>query len=115
MRLTELKSGINTLGRTGAGDVEIARLARRARSMYPNLGHDDLEAVLKYLELGLEKDQSDIDDVERNDAEQEHELNIMDKEIDQLDKEVDDLESREETDRELIANLRDTIRILQSR
>ena len=115
MRLTELKSGINTLGRSGIGDIEVARLARRARSMYPNLSHDDLEAVLKYLELGLEKDQADIDNVEHSDAEQEREIGKMDKEIDKLDNEVDDLESKEETDRELIANLRDTIRILQSR
>ena len=115
MKLTELKSGINTVGRSGVGDIEIARLARRARSMYPNLSHDDLEAILKYLDVGLERDQADIDDVERSDAEQERELNKMDKEIDQLDKEVDDLETKEKTDSELIANLRDTIRILQSR
>lgn len=115
MRLTELKSGINTLGRSGIGDIEVARLARRARSMYPNLSHDDLEAVLKYLELGLEKDQADIDNVEHSDAEQEREIGKMDKEIDKLDNEVDDLESKEKTDRELISDLRDTIRILQSR
>ncbi len=115
MRLNELKSGINTIGHDKVGDIEMARLARKARSMYPNLGHDDLEAVLKYLDVGLERDQRDVTRISNNDAEQEHELGQMDKEIDQLDSEVDSLEAREKTDREIIANLRDTIKLLQTK
>jgi septal ring factor EnvC (AmiA/AmiB activator) len=115
MRLNELKSGRNTLGQTGAGDIEISRIARKARAMYPNLQHDDLEAVLKYLDMGLDNDQHEVEKISRSDAEQEKDIDNLDQEVDQLDREVDDLESKEKTDRDIIADLRNTIKILQAR
>lgn len=115
MRLNELKSGINTIGHSNSGDIEISRLARKARSMYPNLAHDDLEAVLKYLDVGLDQERREVDDIEQSDQDQEKDIDKLDKEVDKLEQEVDNIENKEKTDRELIANLRDTIRILQSR